>query len=577
MKNLEKLYKAEKYDSIKEYIEDAINKYSKKDAFIVKSQENNEIKYTHISFEEFGKQIKNLAEGLIDLGLEGKRIAIIGHNSYNWVKSYIATICSVGIVMPLDKGLQPSELELSLKRGKADAIIFEDEYLETIKNIRQYNQTSVKNFISMTELEKNEGFVSLKDLEEKGKKILEKTESEKEFYLKASPMSKKPEELATIIFTSGTTSMSKAVMLSNKNIASNMYDMMCAEKILSTDVNLLFLPLHHTFGSTQMLLFFSNGATTVFCDGLRHIQENLKEYKVTTFVCVPLLLEVMYKNIWRAIEKQGKTKQIKFALKLSNALRKIKIDIRRKIFKPILDQFGGELRFIISGAAAINKEVAKGFNDFGIFTIQGYGLTETSPVLCAENEKHIRYGSVGLPFPSVQIKIENKNEEGIGEITAKGPNVMLGYYEMEEETSNVLKDGWFYTGDLGYLDKDGYLFITGRKKNVIVLKNGKNIYPEELEQVITKLPYVAEVMVYGKEKEDDLVVSAKIVYDKDYVKKNYKDKTNEELKEIFWQDIKEINKTMPTYKYIKNLVVTDEPMIKTTTAKIKRFEEIKKV
>lgn len=577
MKNLEKLYKAEKHDSIKEYIEDAINKYSKKDAFIVKSQENNEIKYTHISFEEFGKQIKNLAEGLIDLGLEGKRIAIIGHNSYNWVKSYIATICSVGIVMPLDKGLQPSELELSLKRGKADAIIFEDEYLETIKNIRQYNQTSVKNFISMTELEKNEGFVSLKDLEEKGKKILEKTESEKEFYLKASPMSKKPEELATIIFTSGTTSMSKAVMLSNKNIASNMYDMMCAEKILSTDVNLLFLPLHHTFGSTQMLLFFSNGATTVFCDGLRHIQENLKEYKVTTFVCVPLLLEVMYKNIWKAIEKQGKTKQIKFALKLSNALRKIKIDIRRKIFKPILDQFGGELRFIISGAAAINKEVAKGFNDFGIFTIQGYGLTETSPVLCAENEKHIRYGSVGLPFPSVQIKIENKNEEGIGEITAKGPNVMLGYYEMEEETSNVLKDGWFYTGDLGYLDKDGYLFITGRKKNVIVLKNGKNIYPEELEQVITKLPYVAEVMVYGKEKEDDLVVSAKIVYDKDYVKKNYKDKTNEELKEIFWQDIKEINKTMPTYKYIKNLVVTDEPMIKTTTAKIKRFKEIKKV
>ena len=576
MKNLEKLYKAEKYDSIKEYIEDAINKYSKKDAFVVKSQENNEIKYTHISFEEFGKQIKNLAEGLIDLGLEGKRIAIIGHNSYNWVKSYIATICSVGIVMPLDKGLQPSELELSLKRGKADAIIFEDEYLETIKNIRQYNQTSVKNFISMTELEKNEGFVSLKDLEEKGKKILEKTENEKEFYLKASPMSKKPEELATIIFTSGTTSMSKAVMLSNKNIASNMYDMMCAEKILSTDVNLLFLPLHHTFGSTQMLLFFSNGATTVFCDGLRHIQENLKEYKVTTFVCVPLLLEVMYKNIWKAIEKQGKTKQIKFALKLSNALRKIKIDIRRKIFKPILDQFGGKLRFIISGAAAINKEVAKGFNDFGIFTIQGYGLTETSPVLCAENEKHIRYGSVGLPFPSVQIKIENKNEEGIGEITAKGPNVMLGYYEMEEETANVLKDGWFYTGDLGYLDKDGYLFITGRKKNVIVLKNGKNIYPEELEQVITKLPYVAEVMVYGKEKEDDLVVSAKIVYDKDYVKKNYKDKTNEELKEIFWQDIKEINKTMPTYKYIKNLVVTDEPMIKTTTAKIKRFEEIKK-
>ena len=287
------------------------------------------------------------------------------------------------------------------------------------------------------------------------------------------------------------------------------------------------------------------------------------------------MLEVVYKNIWKAIEKQGKTKLMKSILNVSNFLRVFKIDLRRKLFKQIIDQFGGKLRFIISGAAAINKEVAKGFNDFGIFTIQGYGLTETSPVLTGESEYHVRYGSVGLPLPSVQIKIEDKNEEGIGEIVAKGPNVMLGYYEMEEETNKVLKDGWFYTGDLGYLDKDGYLFITGRKKNVIVLKNGKNVYPEEIEQVITKLPYVSEVMVFGKEKDDDLVVSAKIVYDKDYVKNNYPNIKEEELKEIIWKDIKEINKTMPTYKYIKNLVISDEPMIKTTTAKIKRFEEIK--
>lgn len=578
MKCLEKLYKAEKYENIKNYVDEAIKKFDKKDAFIVKSKveetttaladKNNrkeEIKYTHISFEEFGKQKEKLAKGLIDLGLKGKRIAIIGHNTYNWVKSYISCICNVGIVIPLDKGLQPNEIELSLIRSKADAVIFENEYIECIKKIRIQNKTNIKNFISMNKLPSNEGFISLEELEEKGEKI-----KEVEFFEQS------PDEMATIIFTSGTTSMAKAVMLSNKNIASNIYDMMCAEKILSTDVNLLFLPLHHTFGSTQMLLFFANGATTVFCDGLRHIQENLKEYHVTTFVCVPLLLEVMYKNIWKAIEKQGKTKQIKFALKLSNALRKVKIDIRRKIFKPILDQFGGELRFIISGAAAINREVAKGFNDFGIFTIQGYGLTETSPVLCGENEKHLRYGSVGLPFPSVQIKIENKNEEGIGEIVAKAPNVMLGYYEMPEETEKVLKDGWFYTGDLGYIDKDGYLFITGRKKNVIVLKNGKNVYPEELEQVITKLPYVSEVMVFGKEKDDDLVVSAKIVYDKDYVKKNYPNMNQEELKEFIWKDIKEINKTFPTYKYIKNLILTDEAMIKTTTAKIKRYEEIKK-
>lgn len=563
---LEKIYEAKEYGTIKEYIRDAIKKFADKDAFILKSKENDEIKYKHVSFKEFGEEVEELGTGLIGLGLQNKRIAIIGHNSYSWVKSYISVVCGVGIVVPLDKGLQVNEIEMSLVRSKADAIIFENEYLPIMEEIKKNGKTNVKEFIAMN---KEEKYICLADLEEEGKEFLKKDDRR---FRKYKPV---PDELATIIFTSGTTSMAKAVMLSNKNIASNMYDLMCAEKILSTDVNLLFLPLHHTFGSTQMLLFFSNGATTVFCDGLRHIQENLKEYKVTTFVCVPLLLEVMYKNIWKAIEKQGKTKLIKSILNVSNFLRIFKIDLRRKLFKQIIDQFGGELRFIISGAAAINKEVAKGFNDFGIFTIQGYGLTETSPVLTGESEYHVRYGSVGLPLPSVQIKIEDKNEEGIGEIVAKGPNVMLGYYEMEEETNKVLKDGWFYTGDLGYLDKDGYLFITGRKKNVIVLKNGKNVYPEEIEQVITKLPYVSEVMVFGKEKDDDLVVSAKIVYDKDYVKNNYPNIKKEELKEIIWKDIKEINKTMPTYKYIKNLVISDEPMIKTTTAKIKRFEEIK--
>jgi long-chain acyl-CoA synthetase len=439
-----------------------------------------------------------------------------------------------------------------------------------MQKIKVSGETNIKYFISMTD--KNKGFTSLENIKANGRKLLESGDTKFEEY------NPNPEDVASIIFTSGTTSLSKAVMLSNKNIASNIYDMLRAEPIYTSDVNMLFLPLHHAFGSTEMLLFFSNGATSVFCDGLRHIQENLKEYKVTSFVCVPLLLEVMYKNIWKAVEKQGKTKAIKSALKLSNALRKVGIDIRRKIFKPILDQFGGDIRYVISGAAAISKDVAKGFNDFGILTIQGYGLTETSPVLCGENEKHLRAGSVGLPFPSVEIKIEDKNEQGIGEITAKAPNVMLGYYEMPDETAEVLKDGWFHTGDLGYLDKDGYLFITGRKKNVIVLKNGKNIYPEELEEIIAKLPYVSEVMVFGKDdRDDDLLVSVKIVYDKDYVSKNYPNMSESEFRDIVWEDIKNINKTIPKYKYIKNLILTDEPMIKTTTQKIKRYEEIKKI
>ncbi len=239
--------------------------------------------------------------------------------------------------------------------------------------------------------------------------------------------------------------------------------------------------------------------------------------------------------------------------------------------------FGGELRFIVSGASALDKKVAKGLNDLGILTIQGYGLTETSPVLSAENAKVLRYGSIGYPMPDVEMKIDNPNEEGIGEIIAKGPNVMIGYYEDEEATKAVLKNGWFYTGDLGYMDKDGILYVAGRQKNVIVLKNGKNIYPEELEVLINNLPYVAESMVYGEPKDEDLVVSVKIVYDKEYVKEHYPNISQEELRNIVWNDIKEINKRLPKYKYMKNLILTDEPMVKTTTQKVKRHVELQKM
>ena len=352
---------------------------------------------------------------------------------------------------------------------------------------------------------------------------------------------------------------------------------MCHETIYNTDVNLAFLPLHHAFGSTGIILFLANGATNVFCDGLRHIQSNLKEYKVTTFVCVPLLLEAMYKKIYAEIEKQNKVVAVKIGKLISKFLLLFNVDIRRKLFKDIINNLGGNIRFIVSGASAIEKKVAKGFNDFGILTVQGYGLTETSPVVTAENEKCIKYGTVGLPMPEVEVKIEDKNEKGIGEIVVKGPNVMKGYYEMPEETAKVLKEGWFYTGDLGYLDKKGYLHITGRKKNVIVLKNGKNVYPEELEQLIGELPYVQENMVFGKEKDDDLVVSVKIVYNKEYMLSKNDKITEEEIKDLIWQDVKKINKGLPKYKYIKNLIVTDEPMIKTTTAKVKRFEEIKRI
>lgn len=570
MKTYNKIYEAKQFKNIREIIDNSVRLYPDNTAFIIKQKEGKEIKYKNITYREFKDQNNYLGTALINLGLKDKRVAIIGKNRYEWALTYVTVLNGVGITVPLDKGLKEEEIISCLVRSKADSIVFEKEYLDIMKKAKENKDVKIKEYICMDDIDE-EGITKLSNLLEKGKEILNKGNKE---YLEAKI---DEEKMATIIFTSGTTSMSKAVMLSHKNIASNITDMSYVEKVYDTDVNMAFLPFHHTFGSTGLLFFLSHGTTNVFCDGLRHIQNNLKEYKVSVFVCVPLLLEAMYKKIMVQVQKQGKTKVIKFGVALSKFLLKFGIDIRRKLFKQIIDNLGGNLRFIVSGASAIDKNVAEGFNNFGILTVQGYGLTETSPVLAAENEKTMRIGSVGIPMYNVDIKIDNPNEEGIGEIIAKGPNVMLGYYENEEATNEVLKEGWFHTGDLGYIDKDGFIFITGRKKNVIVLKNGKNIFPEELEALITTLPYAQENMVFGKPKDDDLLLSVKVVYNEDYVKEKYPNMDEEKLKEIIWNDIKEINKKLPNYKHIKNLIITNEPMIKTTTAKIKRFEEEKRL
>ncbi len=572
------IYETKNYENIREVLNNAFENFPDNIAFKIKEKNLNprtnkeQVSYREIRYAEFQEKINALGTALINIGLKNKRIAIISKNRYEWVLSYVSILNGTGIAVPLDKGLPEEEIESSLQRSYADCIIFAGEYLEAIKKFKENKSTSLYKFICMDKLDsKEDDILFLGDLVEQGRKLI--ADGNREFI--DAPIDN--DKMSIILFTSGTTSLAKAVMLSHRNIASNITAMNKVEKFLSTDVNMAFLPFHHTFGSTGILIFLSHGCTNVFCDGIRHIQNNMKEYKVSIFVCVPLLIESMYKKIEKEIEKQGKTKLIKFITPISNFLLKFGIDIRRKIFKDIIDNLGGELRTIISGASAIDKRVAKAFNDFGILTIQGYGLTETSPVLAAENENCIRYGSIGLPMPGVELKLDNPNEKGIGELIAKGPNVMLGYYENEEATKEALRGDWFHTGDLARIDKDGYIFITGRKKNVIVLKNGKNIYPEELEVLINKLPYVDECMVFGYPKDDDLVVSVKIVYNKDYVKENYKELSKEELHEKIWEDIKEINKNLTNYKHMKKLIITDEPMIKTSTAKVKRHEEIKKI
>lgn len=564
------LYESKDYSNIREAIKDGIEKYSNCIAFTLKNKENKNVTYRDITYKEFGDEINHLGTGLLNIGLKDKKIAIIGQNSYEWVLSYTTILFGLGIVVPLDKGLPVQEVKDSIVRSNADAIIFDKKFLDVILDVKQSNISNVKEFICMNDVD-NKEIKSIQQIKEQGKKIFEDGNTD---FLNLEIDENKA---SIILFTSGTTSLSKAVMLSQKNIASNIHSMNASEKLYNTDVNLVMLPFHHTFGSTGILLMLNNGVKNVFCDGLRYIQENMKEYKVSVFVCVPLILEAMHKKILLEIKKQGKEKIVNRGKKISNLLLKFGIDIRKKLFKDLLDKLGGNMRFVVSGAAAIDKQVAEDFNSWGIFTVQGYGLTETSPVLCAENEKCLKPGSCGVPLIDIEMKVDNPNEQGIGEIIAKGPNVMLGYYNNEEATQKALINGWYHTGDLGYIDKDGYVFITGRMKNVIVLKNGKNIYPEEVEVLVNELPYVTEALVFGYPKDDDLVLSAKIVYDENFVKKNYGELSKEQFEEKVWNDIKVINTTVPKYKHIKKIIVTDEPMIKTTTAKIKRYEEIEKI
>lgn len=561
-------YQTKPYNNVKEIMNDAIRQYKNNVAFKIKIKKDDKTTYRNIKYKELGDEINYLGTALIKLGLKDERIAIIGKNRYEWGMSYISILNGVGIAVPLDKGLPDQEIISSLQRSKAKAIIFEEKNIDIMKKIREDKLTEISTYICMDDIE-DPSFIKLKDLLKDGKKEIEKGNKK---YINAKIDNDK---MSAIIFTSGTTSLSKAVMLSHRNIASNVYGLNTMVDFRPTDVNFVLLPLHHTFGSTGLILLLNNGACNVFCDGLRYIQENLKEYKVTTFIGVPLILESIHKKIMAQVKKQKKEKLIKFAKIISNFLLFFHIDIRRKLFKEIISNLG-DMRLIVSGAAKIDKQVAKDFNAFGIQTIQGYGLTETSPVLSGENVDHIKYGSVGFPLCNVEIKVNEPNDKGIGEIIAKGPNVMLGYYDNEEATNEVLKDGWFYTGDLGYISKSGHVFITGRKKNVIVLKNGKNVYPEELEVLISKLPYVKENMVFGYPKDDDYIITAKIVYDKDYIDNNFPNISKEDLEKRIWEDIKTINSSLTNFKHIKKLIVTDEEMIKTTTAKVKRYQEIEK-
>ncbi len=538
-----------------------------------KSLEEKPAKYVEKKYSQVVKDVKALATALLDMGFKGKRVALIGENRYEWVISYLAVTCGGMVIAPLDKALPDKEIASLIKRSEVDVVIYEKKHQELFEKLKADEEINLNTLICIDkENDKDNETISFEGLLEKGRKLVKEKNKLYDY------VTLNNDEMSIMLFTSGTTSSAKIVMLSQNNVLSNLYAYQTHFKINQDDTLLSFLPIHHTFECSITILYgFYSGATIAFCDGLRYIQANLKEYEVSIFVAVPLVLETMYKKIMKAIADQGKTNLINTMTKISNALLKIHIDIRKIVFKQIIDNFGGKLRMVLYGAASLDKDTIIGLNNFGINSIQGYGLTETSPVLTAEAENKHKPGSIGYPLDNVEIKIDNPDKEGVGEILAKGPNIMLGYYKDEKKTKEAFKDGWFRTGDYGYIDDEGFIFITGRKNDIIVLRNGKNVYPQELEFLISKLPYVAECMVFARnESNTDTAIVAKIVYNKEVMEKDYPDTKKEDYEKIIWKDVKEINKTLPTFKHIKKVIVTDEPMLKTTTQKVKRNEEIKK-
>ena len=532
-----------------------------------KYKENNEIK--EITYEQYVKDIKALGTALIDMKV--KRVAVIGNNSYKWCTTYLATTTAGKVIVPLDKALTDIEIGNLIKRSEVDTIVYEKKYQKAIDEVIKKG-CNLKNLICM-DSKGNKEVLSYDKVLEKGKEMLEKDDS------RYDDVKIDSYKMSIMLFTSGTTNEPKAVMLSQNNIASNIVAINKYVKIYRTDTLLSFLPIHHTFECTITFLYGTySGATVAFCEGLRYIQQNLKDFQVSVFVAVPLVLETMYKKIQKAIKEKGKTELINKMVKISNGLLKCHIDIRKIVFKEILNNFGGHLRVVFYGAAPMNKDTIIGYNNLGIEQVQGYGLTETSPVISAETDKKKRPGSIGLVLENLECRIDNPDKDGIGEITVKGPSVMLGYYNNEKATKEVLKDGWFSTGDYGYLDEDGFLYITGRKKDVIVLRNGENVYPQEIEALINKLPYVKESLVFQRgQSKTDTMLCAKIVYDADAIKDVFGEKPEDEYKEEIWKQIKEINKDLPLFKHIKKIEITTEELEKTTTQKVKRYKELQKV
>lgn len=568
MKNIP-LYEVRKISDLRDMLISSSELFGDKAAFLHKPKGTD--KYIPISYKQYKSDVDAFGTALISLGLMGKRIALISETRYEWVTAYLSTVNGVGVTVPLDKELPADEIRSLFTRSESTAVIFSNSTKEKVLAAAQ-GVDSLKILINMDDEEPDSKILSFSTLLKNGHELVDTGDRS---FLDAEI---DVEAMSMLLFTSGTTEQSKAVMLSHQNVAANLMAMCSMLYIGPDDIFLSILPIHHTYECTcGFLCQMYRGTTVAFCEGLRHIQKNLKECHATVMLGVPLIFEAMYKRIWDQVAKNPDTmKKLKFAIKLNNFLKVFKIDLSKKLFAALHDNFGGNLRLFISGAAGIDPNIAKGFRDLGISLVQGYGLTECAPIAALNRDVDFKDDAAGLPLPGLTMEVVDKNSDGIGEVRVKGPNVMLGYYKNEEATRAVLKDGWFYTGDLGFMDEDGFVHLTGRKKNVIVTKNGKNIFPEEIETLLNRSPYVLESMVVGKESKDagELTVHAVIVPNQENVAAELGENAPEEkVQSLFDNVIKEVNHQLVLYKYIKSFTLRETEFVKTTTKKVKRYME----
>lgn len=558
MKKKINYFKTYEIEDLKDMLEKTAVKNSTKTAFKVK---NSNGKIINKSYIDFKNDVQSLSTKLIEMGMQNQRIAVMGKNSYSWAISYLAATI-IGIVVPIDKEASKENVKEFLNVSNSKAIIADDKYLNEIFEFK----SELKNETMLIDMQNTSKYMNLSDLIADGKKLIDEGNSEYE-NIKINP-----DEMKILLFTSGTTGNSKAVMLSHKNICSNIVSIASIVKVDNATRVLSILPLHHTYECTiGYLLVVYGGGTICYCEGLRYITKNIQEYQPTFILCVPLLLENVYKKVIKTLKSSLPEKYTKEESKIIDNLPfYLKGIVKKKVKKSL----GGKIKTFIVGAAAIKPDLVEAFFKLGIKVLQGYGLTECAPLVAGNNDFYYKAASCGMPIPNVEYKIDNPNDEGVGEIIVKGPNVMLGYYENEEATKNVLKDGWFHTGDLGYVDDEEFLYISGRSKNMILTKNGENIYPEEIENILNDDDLIEESLVIGTSNgKDDVQVKAKIFPNIEAIKEYLGNKfpTKEEISKILNEAVKKANEKLPNFKHIKSFKIMDEDFERTTTNKVKRF------